>query len=82
MRQLNKTLYESLPLLYAALGTTLLWLSYHYRDRGWSTLCALAGLMGLVAGLMVWMRRRDYRDNNAQYLQRGRPVGESADEPP
>ena len=82
MRQLNKTLYESLPLLYAALGATLLWLSYRYRDRGWSTLCALAGLLGLVAGLMVWMHRRDYRATSAQYMQRGRPVGESADEPP
>jgi hypothetical protein len=82
VRQLNKTLYECLPLLYAALGATLLWLSYRYRDHSWSTVCALAGLLGLIAGLMVWMRRRDYRATSAQYIQRGRPVGESADEPP
>ena len=82
MRQLNKPLYESLPVLYAGLGATLLWLSYQYRGGKWSTPCALAGLIGLVAGLMVWMHRRAYRATSADYVQRGRPVGESADEPP
>jgi hypothetical protein len=82
VRRLNRTLYESLPVVYAALGATLLWTSYRYRDRGWSTLCAVAGLLGLVAGLVVWMRRRDYRATGADYMQRGRPVGESGDEPP
>jgi hypothetical protein len=82
VRRINKPLYESLPALYAALGVLLLWLSYRHRDAGWSTACAVAGLLGLVAGLMVWMRRRDYRATSADYMQRGRPVGESADEPP
>ena len=82
MRHLNKTLYESLPLVYAGLGATLLWTSYRYRGSGWSTLCAVAGLLGLVAGLVVWMRRRDYRATSADYMQRGRPVGESGDDTP
>jgi len=82
VRHLNKPFYESLPLLYGALGATLLWLSYRYRESGWSTPCAVAGLLGLVVGLMVWMRRRDYRATSADYMHRGRPVGESADEPP
>lgn len=82
MLRINKRLYESLPALYAALGALLLWLSYRHRDSGWSTACAVAGLLGLVAGLVVWMRRRDYRATSADYMQRGRPVGESADEPP
>ncbi len=47
----------------------------HTLRGGW-------GLLGLVAGLMVWMRRRDFRATSADYMQRGRPVGESADEPP
>jgi hypothetical protein len=82
VRYLNKPLYESLPVVYAALGVLLLWLSYRYQEKGWSTVCAVAGLLGLVAGLMVWMRRRDYRATSADYMQRGRPVGESGDEPP
>jgi hypothetical protein len=82
VRHLYKPIYESLPVVYAALGATLLWLSYRYRDNDWSTPCAVVGLVGLVAGLMVWMRRRDYRATSADYMQRGRPVGGSADEPP
>jgi hypothetical protein len=82
VRQINKPLYESLPVLYAVLGAVLLWLSYRYRNTAWSTPCALAGLLGLVVGLMVWMRRRDFRATSGDYMQRGRPVGESADEPP
>ncbi len=82
MRYLNNRLYESLPVVYVLLGAALLWASYRYRDRGWSTLCAVAGLLGLVAGLVVWMRRSDYRATGADYMQRGRPVGESGEEPP
>lgn len=82
MRQLNKRLYESVPAVYAALGATLLGVSYRYREDEWSTPCAVVGLLGLVAGLMVWMRRRDFRATSADYRQRGRPVGESPDEPP
>jgi hypothetical protein len=82
VRRLSKPFYESLPLVYGALGATLLWTSYRYRDGEWSTPCAVAGLLGLVAGLVVWMRRRDYRATGADYMQRGRPFGKSGDEPP
>ena len=80
MGHLNKPVYESLPAVYAALGATLFWLSYYYRENWWSTLCALAGLVGLIAGLVVWMHRRDYRATSADYLHRGEPVGGSRDE--
>ena len=80
MPRLNKPLYESLPALYAALGATLLWLSYRGRESWWSTLCALAGLVALVAALMVWMHRRAYRATSGDYRRRGQPVGGSEDE--
>lgn len=82
MRHLNKSLYESVPAVYGLLGATSLWVSYRYRDDGWSTAFALLGFVGLVAGLMVWMHRRDFRATSSDYMQRGRPVGESAEEPP
>jgi hypothetical protein len=77
---LNKPVYESLPALYAVMGATLVWLSYRYQDYWWSTLCALAGLLGLIAGLVLWMHRRDYRATSADYRHRGRPVDGSRDE--
>ena len=80
MGRLNKPLYESLPALYAGVGAVLLWLSYHGREAWWSTVCAVAGLLGLVAGLVLSMRRREYRATSADYLRRGRSVVEPGDE--
>jgi hypothetical protein len=82
MRHLTEPVYESLPAVYALGGALLLWLSYYFRQSWWSTPCALVGLLGLIAGLMVWMRRREYRASGEDYVNRGRPAGESADEPP
>ena len=79
MPYLSKRVYESLPGVYAALGATLLWLSYHYRAEWWSTTCAVAGLVGTVAGLMIWLHRRDYRATSADYLRRGKPVLDNED---
>ena len=81
MWRLNKSVYESLPLLYGIAGVALLWASYRYQDAGWSTPCAMAGLLGLIAGLMIWMHRRDFRATGAAYRERGRPVGGSLDDP-
>lgn len=80
MTRLHRPIYESLPALYVLAGALLLWLSYRDRDLWWSTLCAVGGLAAMVAGLMVWMRRRDYRATSADYVRRGRPPGESSDE--
>jgi hypothetical protein len=80
VRHLYKPVYESLPALYAALGATLVWLSYRHQETWWSTLCALAGLVGLIAGLVLWMHRRDYRATSVDYPYRGPPVGGSRDE--
>jgi polyferredoxin len=77
--RLNKPLYESLPLLYLAIGAALLGASYQYAEAWWSALCSLAGLLALIAGLAVWMHRRDYRSTSSGYSRRGKPVG-GADE--
>lgn len=76
MPYFSRRVYESLPGAYAVLGATLLWLSYHFRAQWWSTAGALAGLVGLVAGLMIWMHRRDYRSTGADYRSRGRSLSD------
>jgi hypothetical protein len=81
MPHFNRTAYESLPGVYAVLGAMLLWLSYHYREAWWSTPCALAGIVGMTAGLVIWMRRRDYRATKADYRRRGRPLPDPEDPP-
>lgn len=81
MPYFNRRVYEGLPGAYAALGATLLWLSYHYRAQWWSTTCGVAGLAGVVAGLMIWMRRRDYRATSVDYSNRGRPLRDPEEGP-
>jgi hypothetical protein len=79
--RLNTPVYESLPVLYALAGAGLLWLSYRYREAWWSTPCVLAGFIAVIAGLVIWMHRRDYRATSADYRRRGRPVEPRAEEP-
>jgi hypothetical protein len=80
--RLNSAIYESLPTVYVTAGAVLMWLSYHSRSLWWSTPCALAGLLAVIAGLVIWMRRRDYRATSAAYRRRGRAPGETGEEPP
>jgi hypothetical protein len=82
VRYLKKPVYESLPVAYFLLGALLLWMSYRQAEQWWSTPCGALGILGLVAGLMVWMRRRDYRATAEDYARRGRTVEDSADEQP
>jgi len=72
--RLAKPIYESLPALYVAGGTLMMALSYHNRDTDWSGPCGVLGVVGWVAGLAIWMHRRDYRATSADYLRRGKPV--------
>jgi hypothetical protein len=78
---LNRPVYESLPGVYVVLGAALLWVSYRYNDAWWSTVCALAGFAAMVAGLMIWLHRRDYRAMGADYSNRGGPVVDREDRP-
>jgi hypothetical protein len=81
MARLHKSVYESLPAVYVVAGAALLWLSYSHGAAWWSNWCALGGVLALIAGLVIWMHRKDYRATSGDYLRRGRPViEESRDE--
>jgi hypothetical protein len=66
----SRPIYESLPYLYmlagaAALGASM-YLSYWY----WPTICFATGVICLVAGLAVMLKRRDYRVTDRRVGQR------------
>lgn len=65
--RLPKPLYESLPFCYAGAGLALLAASYALSPGWVSTAALLAGLAGLLGGLVVWLRRRDYRAMRTRY---------------
>jgi len=71
--RLAKPLYEGLPWIYGLGGAALLFISYRLHAGTLSSVCALLGLAGLIAGGAVWLRRRDYRESHTQYTLRTSP---------
>jgi hypothetical protein len=61
-----RKLYESLPYVYMAAGAAALAFAFLGR-RGPHGLLMFFGGLGLTAGLVLWMRRREYRENQAEY---------------
>lgn len=67
-RHLSRPVYEGLPWFYMAFGLGALVASYLLAAHG--TLSLAVGLLGLVAlvyGIVVLLRRRDYRAMRSQY---------------
>ena len=56
-----KPIYESLPYFYLLLGGLSLAASMYVNYWYWPTICFVIGLFCLVAGLVVLLKRRDYR---------------------
>jgi hypothetical protein len=69
--RLPQPLYESLPVLYALAGAGALVLGYRLHAGLWSLVCSAGGLLAIVAGAAVAMRRRDFRDHQREYAARG-----------
>jgi membrane associated rhomboid family serine protease len=67
-RHLSRPLYEGLPWIYMASGVLALagsyWLAAH---TGVSLIVGLAGLVVLIGGFVVLLRRRDYRELRSHY---------------
>lgn len=59
--RLSRPLYEALPWVYIATGLAALLASYLWRAVPWSELLALPGLLLIVTGLVLVLKRRDYR---------------------
>jgi hypothetical protein len=58
----SKPIYESLPFFYLLVGAVSLAASMYLNHWHWPTICFVVGLGCLVAGLVVLLKRRDYRD--------------------
>jgi hypothetical protein len=65
--RLARSVYESLPYAYMLIGIGALAASFMWRAAGWSDLVAGFGLIALIAGLVIALRRRDYRIQKRRY---------------
>lgn len=65
--RLPRPLYEALPWIYVAAGLGALAISYMVTGSVLSTLVGLLGLAALLAGIVIVLRRRDYREMRTHY---------------
>jgi hypothetical protein len=63
---LPRPLYEALPYAYMAGGVVALGAAF-LIDRGPRGLLLAFGAVALTLGLVLWMRRRDYRTSQREY---------------
>jgi hypothetical protein len=64
---LAKPVYESIPYAYALAGLVLMLVSY-FDGRGfWSNVAAIVGFLAVIGGLVIFLKRRDYRMSHAHY---------------
>ncbi|HSN69899.1 MAG TPA: hypothetical protein VLT59_00255 [Steroidobacteraceae bacterium] len=67
---LARPVYESLPYVYGLVGLLCLLASWYVTVRFWSLLLLAFGTMALLASLVVWLKRRDYRLQQTEYDSR------------
>jgi len=68
MPQFSRPVYEVLPWLYIICGLAVLACSYLLSAHGvLSLLAAIPGILLLLGGVVVLLRRRDYRALRSQY---------------
>ena len=65
--RVSRPIYEALPWLYLAAGAAALAAAWFVNASLWSNLLVLAGFAALIGGLVLVLRRRDYRDQQRRY---------------
>ena len=67
---LSKPIYESLPYFYLIVGAIALGASMYASHWYWPEICFGVGLLCLVGGLVVLLKRRDYRSSDGRTGQK------------
>jgi hypothetical protein len=65
--RLARPVYESVPLVYAAIGAIAIAIGYFDREEPQSMVALLIGMAALVAALTIFLRRQDYRALSREY---------------
>ncbi|HSG65032.1 MAG TPA: hypothetical protein VLD39_08525 [Gammaproteobacteria bacterium] len=63
---LPKSVYEALPYYYMGLGVAAGVASFLVERWLWPEIIAVVGIVSLIAGLVLWLKRRDYRRSRSR----------------
>jgi hypothetical protein len=69
--RLSRPLYEGLPWVYMLCGVLALAASYRNRGTRLSVIIGVLGILAVIGGIVVLLRRRDFRELSAQYEKSG-----------
>ena len=64
---LARPLYELLPYLYMLAGIVLVGFAWSLPSATLPGVMMFVGVVSLLAGIVLWLRRRDYRTRQAEY---------------
>ena len=65
-----RPIYELLPYLYMVIGLALLGAAWLVDVTTLPSVFMVVGSLSLMAGLVLWLRRRDYRTRQSEYNSR------------
>ena len=65
--RLARPVYESMPLVYAAIGGLAILLAYVDPEGPRAVIAMVIGLVAEIAALTVFLRRQDYRALSREY---------------
>ena len=67
---LPRPVYEFLPYVYMLVGVGLLVAAWFVDMQTLPSIFMIVGALSLMGGLVLWLRRRDYRTRQAEYSNR------------
>lgn len=65
-----RPIYELLPYVYMIVGAALLGIAWFLEIETLPGVLLIVGALSLLAGIVLWLRRKDYRTRQAEYNSR------------
>jgi hypothetical protein len=62
-----RPIYELIPYVYMAVGAVLIAAAWLLKIETVPGILAALGSLSLLAGIVLWLRRKDYRTRQAEY---------------